>query len=66
MVVAKSETTTELKGAKIMGTTTSNYQRKKRERENQKNRRKKQGQIEGLFKPGTEFGGGGRQSTPSA
>lgn len=49
-----------------MGTTTSNYQRKKRERENQKNRRKNQGQIEGLFKPGMEFGGGRMKSTPSA
>lgn len=49
-----------------MGTTTSNYQRKKRERENQKNRRKNQGEIRGLFKPGTEFGRGSGQSTPSA
>lgn len=49
-----------------MGTTTSNYQRKKRERENQKNRRKNQGRIRGLFEAGTEIGGGGRRSTPSA
>ena len=44
-----------------MGTTTSSYQRKKREKESQKNRRQSNGKIKGLYKPGTIFGnpGGG-------
>ena len=42
-----------------MGTTTSSYQRKKREKESQKNRRNRPPRISGWYTPGTQLGGGG-------